>query len=269
MEIWQYAALFALVLTGGIAALFFRNSQKLFPIIMAFCGAYILGILILHLLPDIYGSTEHLAHHHEGTEGGAHDAHQHTHNLIGLWVVGGFMLQLLLEQVSLGIEHGHLHDHLHSSRPSFAFQVMAALSVHAFVEGLPLAGYGVFHATHHSEMQQHDHLFLSVILHKAPEAFALVLLMLSSHFRMKTIWICLILFSMMSPLGAAIGDYAHFEEDTLRKVIAIVVGTLLHIATTILFEGEHEHDEHHHKQISRYKIIAIVGGISLSMLTLL
>lgn len=266
MEIWQYAVLFALVLTGGIVALFLRNAKHLFPIIMSFCGAYILGILILHLLPDIYGATDHLPHH-ETTEGGGHE--HHTHNLIGLWVLGGFLLQLLLEQISLGIEHGHLHDHLHSSRPSFAFQVMGALSIHAFVEGLPLAGYGSFHAEHHAEMHQHDHLFLSVILHKAPEAFALVLLMLSSHFKMRTIWICLVIFSLMSPLGAAVGDFAHFEGDTLRKIIAIVVGTLLHIATTILFEGEHEHDEHHHQKISRYKLVAVASGIALSMLTLL
>jgi zinc transporter ZupT len=266
MEIWQYAALFALVFMGGMAAMFFRNAKHLFPIIMSFCGAYILGVLILHLLPDIYSATDHLPQH-EGTEGGAHE--HHTHNLIGLWVIGGFLLQLLLEQISLGVEHGHLHDHLHSSRPSFAFQVMAALSVHAFVEGLPLAGYGAFHAEHHADMHQHDHLFLSVIFHKAPEAFALVLLMLSSHFKMRTIWICLIAFSLMSPLGALVGDFAQFKEDSLRNVIAIVVGTLLHIATTILFEGEHEHDEHHHRQISKFKLVAVFSGIVLSMLTLL
>jgi zinc transporter ZupT len=257
MEIWQYFLLFGAVMLGGIVALFFKNSQRLFPLVMAFCGAYILGILILHLLPDVYGGEVHA---HEG---------EHTHGNIGFWVLGGFFLQLFLEQFSMGIEHGHAldHDHSHISRPAFAWQVMLALAVHAFVEGLPLAGYHDLHEHQHGEAHTHNHLYLSVILHKAPEAFALVLLLVSSHVKTKWIWVAMFAFSLMSPSGAYLGQVLHFDGETLHKVVAVVVGTLIHIATTILFEGEH--DAHHHGGFAWKKLIAVSSGIGLAMLTLL
>jgi zinc transporter ZupT len=265
MEVWQYFLLFAAVLLGGTVAMFFKNSQKLFPLVMAFCGAYILGILILHLLPDVYGGEMHGAHSHDH-----HDhAGGHSHGTIGFWVLGGFFLQLLLEQFSMGIEHGHAHDHDHShiSRPTFAIQVMIALSIHAFVEGLPLAAYHDMHEQTHAGAGTHNHLYLSVILHKAPEAFALVLLLVSSHFKSRWIWLALVGFSLMSPFGAYLGHLFDFDAPTLQKVVAVVVGTLIHIATTILFEGEH--DAHHHNGFAWKKLIAVGSGIGLAMLTLL
>ncbi|NJN33858.1 MAG: hypothetical protein HC817_06025 [Saprospiraceae bacterium] len=130
-------------------------------------GAYLLGIIVLHLIPDAYA---------EGNQ------------QIGLWVLGGFFIQLALEQLSLGVEHGHIHDHHHTSKPLFALQVMLGLSIHALIEGLPLSIYADLHehASHnHHHNHNHNSLFYGVIMHKAPEAFALALLLLMSHFEKK------------------------------------------------------------------------------------
>ncbi len=257
MAIWQYLLLYTAVLMGGGLAFWFKSHNlRLLQLVLSFVGAYLLGILVLHLIPDAYGHA-HGNGQAEHTEAGK----------VGLWVLAGFFIQLTLEQFSLGVEHGHIHDHHHTNRPLFALQVVLSLSIHAFIEGLPLSN----HAHNHAETALSEHvegisqLYYGVILHKAPEAFALALLLLMSHFSKKVVIISVILFAGMSPLGAFISHYAAFSEDTLHKMLAIVIGSLLHISTTILFEVDNT-DEH---RISMQKIMAIVAGVVLSLLTTL
>ena len=242
MTIFQYFTLFGAVVFGGALAFKFQsNNRRLLQLILSFVGAYLLGILVLHLIPDAY----------EGSNA-----------TIGLWVLLGFFIQLTLEQFSLGVEHGHIHDHHHATRTAFAIQVMLSLSIHAFIEGLPLTNYATLdHATlGHS----HENLFYGVIMHKAPEAFALALLLLMSHFSKRIVIGCIALFALMSPLGAFVTQVIDFQPATLQKIIAIVVGSLLHISTTILFEVDNT-DEH---RMSKAKIAAIAAGVGLSLLTI-
>lgn len=248
MSIIQYVLLFVVVILGGVSAFWFKNYNRRFlQLILSFVGAYILGIIVLHLIPDAYG-----------------DGNQK----IGLWVLGGFFIQLFLERLSLGVEHGHIHDHHHTSRPLFAFQVMIGLSIHAFIEGLPLSMFQDLHHSadvhSHTHNHNHDHLFYGVMMHKAPEAFALALLLLMSHFEKRTVIFCILIFAAMSPAGAFVTQYFHFELDVLKMIIAVVIGSLLHISTTILFEVDGT-DEH---SISWQKMGAIAGGIGLSLLTI-
>ncbi len=245
MEIWQYILLFGTVLGGGSLAFWFKSRNRRFlQLVLSFVGAYLLGILVLHLIPDAYSS---------GNE------------RIGLWVLAGFFIQLTLEQFSLGVEHGHIHDHHHTTRPLFALQVVLSLSIHAFLEGLPLSNHDVLHATAHVHEHGINQLYYGVILHKAPEAFALALLLLMSHFSKKVVIISIVLFAAMSPLGALLTQSIDFSTDTLQKMIAVVIGSLLHISTTILFEVDNT-DEH---RISIPKIMAIVAGVGLSLLATL
>lgn len=242
MEIWQYILLYCAVLGGGSLAFWFKsNNRKFLQRILSFVGAYLLGILVLHLIPDAYSS---------GNE------------KIGLWVLAGFFIQLALEQFSLGVEHGHIHDHHHTSRPLFALQVVLSLSIHAFMEGLPLSNHDILHAAGHLHEHDVNQLYYGVILHKAPEAFALALLLLMSHFSKKVVIISIVLFAAMSPMGALLTQLIDFSTDTQHIMIAIVIGSLLHISTTILFEIDNT-DEH---RISMPKLMAIVAGVGLAIL---
>lgn len=246
MEIWQYILLYTAVLAGGGLAFWFKsNNLRLLQLVLSFVGAYLLGLLVLHLIPEAYSENH-------GTK-------------IGYWVLAGFFIQLTLEQFSLGVEHGHIHDHHHTSRPLFALQVVLSLSIHAFIEGLPLSSQDVLqaHIEHLGEGHDHNQLFYGVMLHKAPEAFALALLLLMSHFSKKVVLISIVLFAAMSPLGAFVTQSIHFSPETSKKMVALVIGSLLHISTTILFEIDNT-DEH---RISTQKIMAIVGGVVLSLLT--
>ncbi len=237
MHIWEYLLLFLSVIGGGgLAFVFQRSNKQMLQMVLSFGGAYILGITVIHLLPEVFsGTTEH----------------------IGLYILLGFIIQLLLEQLSVGVEHGHVHPP-HQARASFAVQVMLGLCIHAFIEGLPLSSYELLHAGHdHS----HNHLLLGIVLHKAPAAFALVLLFILSNFDKRITWICLFIFGIMSPLGAFIGESLQLSIDRLQIVLAIVVGSFLHIATTIIFEVD---NTSHHK-LSWKKMLAVFAGLGIAV----
>ena len=240
----QYAILFSVVALGGALAFFFqKNYGLLLRWVLSFSGSYLLGITILHLLPGVFsgGSTS-----------------------VGYWILLGFLIQLALEQLSRGIEHGHVHAH-RDANLGLAAQVMLGLSLHALLEGMPLSHYDLFHDHTHAGHQHGpfgNHLFWGILLHKMPAAFALVLLLLQSGFSRRLTIFCLIVFALMSPLGAGITQLIPISEATIVTLMAVVVGSLLHISTTILFEAD---DTHHHR-ISWQKLAAIGMGIGLSVL---
>lgn len=246
MEYWEYLILFLSVIGGGSLAFYVKkNNQSMLQSVLSFSGAYILGISVLHLMPTVFtGMVEN----------------------VGLWVLGGFFIQLVLEQFSGGVEHGHVHAP-HHAKGQFAIQVMIGLCLHAFMEGMPLSGYGEIHEALTGHDHSHNHLLWGIILHKAPAAFALVLLFNMSGFKKKLVVFCLFFFAMMSPLGAAstsfLDSHGWLDPYKMTIIMAIVVGSFLHIATTILFEVDSS--KHHH--ISIPKMVAILLGLGMAVMT--
>jgi zinc transporter ZupT len=243
MTLVQYLLLFLAVLIGGGIGfkLPYRDARHL-KLILAFSGAFLLGIAVLHLMPAVYVEQKEAA---------------------GLWILLGFFIQLALEQLSTGVEHGHVHTDAHAPK-GFAVQVMIGLSLHAFLEGMPLSGYQHIH-----EMalpsHSHNHLLYAVVLHKAPAAFALVILLLGSGFTRQTALLCLLCFAAMSPAGALFTHLAGVKPHSFSVLLAVVIGSFLHIATTILFESGGQKD---HK-MSRQKLVVILAGVGVSLLTLI
>lgn len=243
MQIWQYVLLFVTVLAGGGIALRLKKYNPAhLRLVLSFSGAYILGISILHLMPGVYNQED---------------------STVGLWILLGFFLQLILEQLTKGVEHGHVHVEGQPSR-YFALPIMVGLCVHAFIEGLPLNDYNEFHQLHHGVGHNDNHLFYGIIIHKAPAAFALAILMLWSHSKFITIWLYLIIFAIMSPLGAFTASLFVLNLTVVTKLVAVVIGSFLHISTTILFEAD---DKHQH-QIPWRKMTAILAGLGIALLTL-
>lgn len=210
---------------------------------LAFGGAYLLGISVLHLLPEIYSS---------GTQN------------IGIWILVGFLLQLFLEFLSGGLEHGHVHDHVHNE-PNYLLQILLGLCIHSFLEGLPLERYESFHQHAHGEGEHLGmHLVYAIMLHKIPAAFALTIFIIKSAYNRNKTILVLSIFALSSPLGAFVGSMLEISMPHMSMLLAIVVGSFLHIATVILFENE---DQHHH-QFSWRKLIFILLGLGLSLLSL-
>lgn len=243
MGLWEYAILFlSVLLGGGIALRLGKNMPHSLRLLLSFSGAYILGIAAIHLLPGIFSNGN---------------------RTMGLWLLLGFFIQLLLEQLSGGVEHGHIHPHKNASA-GFGIQILIGLCLHAFIEGMPLSNYPHFHNGEAVAAGEHvNHLLFGIILHKAPAAFALVILLQQSNFPRRFIGTSLVVFSLMSPLGAFLANFWITAPQTLQAIMAVVVGSFLHISTTILFEA----DDNRQHTVSIFKLLAIIGGFGIALLT--
>jgi len=229
--------LFASAFVSGVSVFFVkRNNTDALKLILSFSGAYLFSITVLHLIPHVYHT---------------HDASSET---IGLFVLIGFLFQLVLEQFSHGIEHGHIH-HPHTSGSAFPLGIMISLCLHALLEGMPLV-------SHH----QHELVF-GIALHHIPAAFALGSLLLHSSLAKRSIVLLLAVFAFMTPLGYLIskgigsGDIGGIEQY-FDRIMAVVIGIFLHISTTILFESGTA--DHH--RFNRKKLIAVSLGIGISLI---
>lgn len=248
MVLWQYLLLFSSVLIGGglawgLSSKEDRIRKEYLPLLLSFSGAYLLGIAAMELMPTVFANPEY-----------------HT----GIWLLGGFFVQLLLEGLSQGVEHGHVHAHKHEGY-RYAISVMIGLGLHALLEGLPL-GAAVEGVTSHHHQHGHtegSHLLMGIVLHKIPAAFALALLLRHSGYGKVFTWVCLLVFAGLSPIGAVLGEVISIDPVWTNRVLALVVGSFLHISTTIIFEadGGREHG------ISPKKFGVVVLGMAVAYFT--
>lgn len=216
---------------GSVAAWLMRKQTKneVLNILLSFTGAYLLGVTVIHLLPEVFA-------HATGTT-------------IPLFIFAGFFVQLIIVQFTRGIEHGHLHLHEQFSK-SYVFGVFFGLSMHAFLEGIPLAATEM-------DVESTRQIFLAVMLHKIPESFALATVLFFSFKDLRAAIPLLILFIFMTPLGGIFGSFLTHESasHSINWLLAMVSGTFIHISTTIIFEaGGKSH------RISLYKFLAIIAG---------
>lgn len=231
METGSLLVLFFSALLGGCAVFVIRNdNQRKLKLLLSFSGAFLFAITILHLMPGVYASARQLT---------------------GVFILAGFAFQIILEQFSGGIEHGHMHTH--DPTPAFPYAIMISLCVHAFLEAMPLHG------------DHHDQLLWGIALHHIPAAFVLGSILLQHRLRRINVFLLLLLFAAMSPAGLLFGEaLAHnslgYISHYADYVMAAVIGIFLHISTTILFESSKDH------RFNFYKSIAIIMGAGLAIL---
>ncbi len=226
----SYILLIISVLVGSLLVLVIKPNNKIVRLLLAFSGAYLLSVTILHLLPEVY------AHSHD------HDAKK-----IGILILVGIIIQSVLESFSKGAEHGHIH--LHSDKSEFPWLLFVSLCIHAFSEGLPI---------HHAN----DNLLWAIIVHKIPIAIVLTTFLLKTNYSKQTIILFLGIFSLMSPLGVFISDKVNFFNEYHEEITALIIGVFLHISTIILFESSENH------KFNFQKFAAILLGILLTVFTL-
>ena len=226
-------------------------------VILSFGGAFIIGMCFLHLVPESFGTT----------------------NLAGLFVLAGFLLQGLLEYLSKGIEHGHFHGHNHGEHCNERFRLgklpwaaLGSLALHAALESMPVLDH-----TGHVHHDGHVHGPLSVdmvdwglvtglVLHKIPVAMVLMAMMIEQHVPKRTAWIVLGFFGLSPLLGMATSEgVIHSMSPDVAKMFpacaqALVVGILLHIGTTVLFEAGDGH------AFNKKKFLATCVGLGVSVM---
>ena len=218
-----------------VAYLKATHKVRMIKLTLAFSGGFLLAIIFQHLLPDLY---------------------QHDFENAGLFILLGFLVQLILEYFSGGIEHGHTHTHSGSRIPLTLF---VALSIHSVIEGFPLGGAYGGHVSHTGH--EHESLFWGIIFHQIPVAIALMTLFLNSSMGVLKSWFFLTLFALTTLIGALLGMQFNPEQFGLNihVILAVVVGMFLHISTTIIFETSENH------RVNLLKLVSILLGGGLAM----
>ena len=85
-------ALIGSVLAGGLLVSLLQKSKndQIIKLMLAFSGGFLLSIAFIHFIPELYEQSE---------------------LSIGVYILIGFLIQIILEFFSGGIEHGHVHYH--------------------------------------------------------------------------------------------------------------------------------------------------------------
>ncbi|NHA02998.1 ZIP family metal transporter [Mucilaginibacter sp. HC2] len=231
MAVWKICLLFFCAFFGGTSVFFFKgDNHKTLKLVLSFSGAYLFGITVLHLIPDAYHGND---------------------NWVGVFILAGFLFQIILEQFSDGIEHGHMHKPKHDM-PIFPMGIMISLCLHAFLEGMPLA------------RGNQDQLVYGIALHHIPAAFALGTVLLTNKQSKQHTILFVALFAVMAPAGyffsnalsnGNIGNLQHY----FNRIMGVVIGIFLHISTTILFESSADH------RFNLRKMIAVLLGVAIAL----
>ena len=267
-----YCALVLLAsLAGGWLLLAVHLTHTRLQMAVSFVAGLMLGIALLHFLPD---------------------ANEQLHSLDRTmnWVLGGFLVMFFVQRFfhfhhhdlpegdpedCCGHEHDHDHAHAHSEHAHTLADKSAkqlswvgtalGLTLHSLLDGLALAAAVAAGAQGHAQLAGLG-VALVVILHKPFDAMAVSTLMHAGGKSRFSRHVLNGLFALASPLGAALfyfgaGQFAGTHAAVLGCSLAFCAGTFLCIASSDLLPELqfHSHD--------RFKLsVALMAGISLAIL---
>lgn len=216
--------------------------QPALNIITVFGGAFLFASCFINLVPHIFIGQDPYRF-----------VTPNIHFKIAAAVMVGFLIQLLLEQITKGVEHGHnhcpccedeeieLHDHTHQhhhhghchhdSHTHPVTGLIIGLSLHAFLEGMPMVDL---------DGDIHQGLLYGIVLHNIPIALVLVGLFVSNKYSFAKSLALLSIFAIMTPLGSLCNIFLVPQNEIVQSLImAVVVGILLHVSVSILFDHDH------------------------------
>lgn len=220
---------------GSLAAIFSNKyDEKKLKLLLSFAGAYLFSITIISLMPEVYSN-----------------ANKYT----GVFILGGFWFQILLEKYSKGIEHGHFHLHDVVKKHVIPFGIIASMCLHTFLEGIPLGAFFQSNASISYSM------LVGIALHEFPAAFALAVILKGLKLNNRVILVLMSVYCLASPTGAILSYSLNYtlSDQIFSQFMAFVIGTFLHISTTILFESSEQH------RFSTYKTYAVLVGVFLAL----
>jgi zinc transporter ZupT len=236
----EYLLTFFAVIAGyGLALVLKPSKPHHLKLLLAFSGAFLLSLTVLHLLPELF----HDEHHHH------HDAHHGTPSQglpIGVYIMLGILFQILLEFFSKGAEHGHTHGNQKITQGKMPWLLFLSLSIHALLEGFPISN--------------NPTLAYGIAIHHFPIAIILSLFFVKSGINRYTLLFFMVGFALMTPLGTLLSAKVQVAQQFSRQITAVVIGILFHISSTIIFETTENH------KFNFSKLIAISTGFALAYL---
>lgn len=214
------------VIFGVVLVLIVKPSTKTIQLFLSFSGAYLLSITVLHLLPEVFESQQ---------------------KNVGIYILIGILLQSILEFISKGAEHGHIH--VSSKLKGLPWLLLISLGLHAFFEGIPLG------------TEKNNLLLWAIVIHKVPIAIILFIFLLNCQIHKKYSYFLIGVFAIMSPLGLLLSKEVSFFHQYHVEITGIIIGIFFHIATAILFESTQNH------QFNSRKFIAVLIGFAVAFLS--
>ncbi len=201
--------------------------HKVSDCITVFGGAFLLASCFINLIPHMFV---------QGFET------PNLHIKIGLAALVGFLIQTLLEMMTNSMEHGHnhchdcheeeeySHEHHHNHHVHPTTGLIIGLSIHAFLEGMPLVDSGC---------DIHQSLLYGIVLHNIPIALVLVAIFMHNGYGTLKSFLLLSIFAIMTPLGSMCNLLFVPDNAIVQAMImGVVVGILLHVSVSILFDSE-------------------------------
>ncbi|MHC5202071.1 ZIP family metal transporter [Myroides sp. LJL119] len=234
-----YIIPFISVIAGYLIAILIQpKNKKHIKLLMAFSGSFLLTITVTHLLPEVYD--------YQSAHQITHDLSNHNHSdhksFIGFFIMLGIVFQIVLEYFSKGAEHGHVH--LHKKLDKIPWLLFISLCIHALLEGMPLS--------------KHQELAWGIGIHHLPISVILTVFFIQGQMKAKAILFCMVVFSLMTPLGTLLSTNVQFLNHYYPQISAVVVGILFHISSTIIFESNEDHS------FNINKLLAIITGVILA-----
>jgi zinc and cadmium transporter len=255
-------------LAGGWLLLIIRPTHTRLQLATSFVAGLMLGIALLHFLPD---AAEQL----------------HSIDRTASWVLGGFLAMFFLQRFFHfhhhdspegdpedcdAHDHGHDHQHEHpahtladkSAQQLSWVGTALGLTLHSLFDGLALAASVAAGAQGHAKLAGLG-VAMVVILHKPFDALAISTLMTASGSSRFSRHLLNTLFSLVSPAGAVLFYFGanHFADSNgvlLGCALAFCTGTFLCIASSDLLPELqfHSHD--------RFKLsVALLAGLAVAV----
>ncbi len=215
---------FAIVI--GVIIAFVTKKQKSIgtKLLLAFSGAFLLALTLFDLLPEVY-------HHLDAKR-------------TGFLIMCGILLQIILEFLSQGVEHGH--EHKLTEDKKFPWVLFISLCIHSLLEGFPI--------------HNHNDMIYGVLIHKIPIATLITTFLFHSNYSKLQFFGFLLVFTLMTPLGTFISNNIILATEYVDYINAVVIGIFLHISTTILFETGEGH------KFNLSKLLVICFGVLIANL---
>ncbi|MEI7897866.1 MAG: ZIP family metal transporter [bacterium] len=236
MDVIVYGILIVTVLgSGSLIFLFNPDDHRILKFLLAFSGAFLIGITFLKLVPEVFSNPTVFT---------------------GLFVLLGFLLQLSLELITEGAEHGHRHAHSDTEKAS-PFLLLTGICIHSFLEGMPIV--------HGFDVKLQHTLVIGIVIHNIPISLTLMSLYLHYGCSKTKALVYLTIFALMTPLGSVFSNLLDSSviaslDNYFRYILAVVIGIFLHVSTSILFETEENH------RYNLQKFITVCFGLGVAFI---
>lgn len=198
--------IFFVAFIGAVPPLFKKWNDRQLHLFIAFGAGVFLGAIFLHLLPDALA---------EGPV-----------DMASSMVLLGFVLILLVERIFFGSHKIHCGEDCGHRHEVVGIVALIGLSVHSLTAGFGL-GVGMV------EPELGLVIFIAIIAHKATAAFSLSTIFQLAGFPVKKTLGLILLFAVMTPLGALISlpFIEKLRDVSLAIPTGVTAGTFLYVAT--------------------------------------